>query len=92
MAPDGYSAGVYAEIMWLNSSQSTISTTTGNAVPLVAGAWTHLFVTGQAPASTAYLAGMLLTSGTPSDGTVFLVSSVILTEYPGEAPYLRDVG
>ena len=91
MAPEGYSAGVYAELVWLNSSDTTISTTTGNAVPLVAGAWTHLFVTGQAPDDTAFLAGMLATSATPSEGTVFLVSSVVLTVYPGEAPYLRDV-
>jgi Spherulation-specific family 4/Putative Ig domain len=91
MAPAGYTTGVYAEITWLNSSQSTISTTAGTTVPLVPGAWTHLFVTGQAPAGTAYLAGIFITSGTPSDGTVFLISSVVLTEYPGEAPYLRDV-
>lgn len=92
MAPEGFSAnGVYAEIVWLNSSDVTISTITGITVPLVAGAWTHLFVSGQAPASTAFLAGMLATSGTPAEGTVFLVSSVILTRYPGEAPYLRDV-
>ena len=30
------------------------------------------------------------TSGTPSNGTVFYVSSVVTAVYPGEAPYLRD--
>jgi hypothetical protein len=88
--PAGYPGGGFAQLTWLDASLSTISFVTGNTVPLVAGAWTWLFVSGQAPAGTAYVTGIFGTSGTPSGGTVFYVSSVTMAVYPGEAPYLRD--
>ena len=87
----GYLAGAFAEITWLNSSASSISSASGNTVPLVEGGWTRLFVTAQAPAGTAFISPNFYTYGTPSEGAVFVVDSVITTVYPGEAPYLRDV-
>jgi hypothetical protein len=90
-APAGYASGAQAKLTWLTSGLSVISTTSGNVVPLVAGSWTWLIITGTAPAATAFVRGSFATSGTPSNGTVFYVSSVLTTVWPGEAPYLRDV-
>ena len=90
-APDGYASGAFAEITWLNSSESSISSVSSATVPLVAGAWTRLFVTAQAPAGTAFISPSFYTYGSPSEGLVFVIDSVVTTDYPGEAPYLRDV-
>lgn len=91
-APAGYAGGAEAVLTFANSSHATIgSPVISAAVPLTAGAWTFLTVTGTAPAGTAYLTGSLVTSGTPGSGTVVDVDSVLTTLVPGEVPYTGDV-
>lgn len=89
--PAGYASGAFVSLAWLNSGLSAISSVLSSTVPLVAGAWTWLIVTGTAPAGTAWVRPSLVTNGTPSASTVFTVDSVVTADYPGEAPYLRDV-
>lgn len=64
--------GVAASLRWLDESGATLSTSTGSTVTTSAGAWQQVLVTGDPPASAAYVTPRFaLVSGIASGDIVY---------------------
>jgi hypothetical protein len=89
--PAGYATGATAAVFWYDASGAFLSATTGSAVPLPAGAWAAVTVSGTAPGGARQAALVISFAGTPA-GSAFAYCDLAVLAQSGEVPYLADVG
>ncbi|HEY5245904.1 MAG TPA: hypothetical protein VIJ60_09570, partial [Acidimicrobiales bacterium] len=89
-SPAGWSAGVFAAIVWHDSGGSSISVTEGTPRPLPAATPLQVSVTGRAPAGAAFGAIAVYMAGTPSSSVGLYVGFAPLYP-PTEYAYLGDI-